>query len=131
MVALDIENRLKSLAKSFEEARGGRSGREVRRYPVALWMAVAKLEKAGVPHATLCERCGFALGTLTNALGRLSAQDVNEPSRIPSACAVKTLEVEASFSPSVTCEILFPNGVVIRVDVGALGARLLENLRSC
>lgn len=131
MVGFDIESRLSFLAKRFEESRGGKSGREIRRYPAALWSAVAKLDNAGVPHATLCKRCGFAPGTLARALGRLPNREVREASEVPQRPAVKTLVVETRVAMPVTCEIVFPNGVVIRVDTAALDAALLERLRVC
>ena len=131
MAGLDIESRLSLLAQRFDEARGGRSGRGGRKYPAALWDAVSKLVKAGVPYATLCERCGFAPTTLTNALGRLSAQEERRQSSSPLPRAVKTLVIETKVARTSTCEILFPNGVIIRVGADAFDTRLFEMLRGC
>lgn len=118
-------------------ARNGRTGRSVRAYPEELWREVAALSRAGVPHSELCRRCGFSGGTLSNALGRQVAQakkgkERKRSRRLAASPGVRSLRVEEPTQvPARTCEVVFPNGVIVRLDVEGLDEGLLGRIRAC
>jgi len=137
MAKQDTGAKLTEVAERFAKARSGRTGRSVRTYPEELWGEVAALVRAGVPKSELCRRCGFSDGTLSNALGRAMARakkGTERPrSRVQTARpGVTTLRVEEpAQNPARTCEVVFPNGVVVRLDVEGLDEGLLGRIRAC
>jgi hypothetical protein len=139
MARRDIDAWLTDVAKKFARAREGRTGRSVRAYPHELWKEVGALSRAGVSNGDLCRRCGFSGGTLSAALGRSMAEERvrSKPARggvkkLPSASEVKSLQVELGPQSSArTCEVHFPNGVIVRLEVGALDESFLGRIRAC
>lgn len=137
MAKQDTGARLSEIAERFAKARDGRTGRSVRAYPDELWREVVALSRAGVAHSELCRLCGFSAGTLSNALGRSMAQikiraESEREKRRSVGPGVKSFRVEETApSPTRTCEVVFPNGVIVRLDVAGLDEGLLGRIRAC
>lgn len=137
MAKQDTAARLAELEERFAKFRKDRAGRAVRAYPEELWSEVAALSLAGVSNGELCRRCGLGGGTLANGLGRAKARAKDpaqsERARSPAvSLGVKSLRVEEpTQAPVRTCDVVFPNGVVIRLALEGLDEVLLGRIRSC
>jgi len=136
----NIETRLNRVAALFQRERESRGGKKVSKYPDTLWEEVLQLTRAGVTAGEICERCGIVSGTLTQGLGRAMARaragvvSASGPKK-GRPLAVKTLEVEPPSRPpepgSDKCEVLFPNGVCVRLPAKLFDEAMIARLKSC
>ena len=141
MASENIETRLNRVAALFQRERESRGGKRVSKYPDTLWEEVVQLTRAGVTAGKICERCGIVSGTLTQGLGRAMARaraGVNMKAtalKTERLLRVKTLEVEPPSRPpepgSDKFEVLFPNGVCVRLPAKLFDEAMIARLKSC
>lgn len=133
MAGNTFDVRIAEVARRFHLARAGKAGKRPV-YPADLWEEVARLFRAGVAKRELCDRCGIGGATFSQAVGRTLGRQglaAKEFKTQASSEAVKRLEVERDPALREFFEVVFPNGVVVRVGRAALDCSLLSRLKAC
>jgi len=135
MASKEIASKLGKVAALFREEREARKGAPRGKYPDQLWDKVARLSRAGVSNRDLCEHCGILSGTLSQGLGRAMARAEKAPRRgRPRSLSLRVKSLEVEPPPAVVecgCEVVFPNGVCVRLPYRALDEALIARLKAC
>jgi hypothetical protein len=134
MAGMGMQKELEEVALRFQSVREGWNSKSGGRYPEELWEAVARLSESGVSERDLRTRCGIGRNSILHGIAQGKARlGKSKPVELAQPERVKSLELEPCTvsSPSAWAEVLFPSGIVLRLDTCVLSASFLSMLKSC